>query len=121
MNPGPYWICLACAYEREDRWPDGQLSTWHRGRCGVCRRKRNVTAISNWRRKDGKDVERTLMLLPVLSGLYADTQVTAKRKLDRLRRIMSGDEKIPDGLWQGEEGSAAVGQTVGNFTVTEVR
>jgi hypothetical protein len=53
-----------------------------------------------------QDVKRTEKLLPILSSIFgrADTRVVAKRKLDRLRRIMGGEEEIPAGIFEEQEG-----------------
>lgn len=49
------------------------------------------------------DVKRTERLLPVLTGPYADSREVAIRKLDRLQRIMMGDEEMPPGIWRDAE------------------
>lgn len=52
------------------------------------------------------DVQKTRKLLPILSGPYADTRETAVRKLERIRRIMAGEEELS--LFGGEDQGGAV-------------
>ncbi len=53
-----------------------------------------------------KDVVRTRRLLPVISSISGDTdtQRLALRKLERVRRIMSGKEAMPAGMFSPQEG-----------------
>lgn len=51
-----------------------------------------------------KDEARTRMLFPVLSGPGADTRSEAVRKLQRLQKIMNGQEVVPAGIFEARPG-----------------
>lgn len=42
VNDQPEWVCAPCG-DKYGRFPEGRLSTWHGGTCGVCGKKAPVT------------------------------------------------------------------------------
>lgn len=43
LKPYPTWVCLECAYKAGGMFPQGLISTFHKGKCDVCGKSKAVT------------------------------------------------------------------------------
>jgi hypothetical protein len=48
-NKYPDWVCHDCATKADGKIPEGHLSTFHIGECGVCGIEKSVTEPRDYR------------------------------------------------------------------------